>query len=218
MRRFFSHSHVPVDTLNATFLILPEKILPTLSKNLDQKPKILKGKYWTSFKIKKKQASQFFSGQENSNFDFLLINCGHNSHLSALKNPRTTEMKLFFFQDKPFAGEMFRWKQKRIFGNAPEKSLAGFWKKNRIKHRKGWKKKNELLSKFKKNTSHFYSGKYQSRFDNLLKKVGQKSVLSSLKKSKNTQITTKLSWRRAFYWRKVHVIELNATLLTLPER
>ena len=146
----FSNRHVPVDTWMQLCQFCRKKYCHHSGKLWIRNRNDWKENIELPSKLKKKQASQFFSGHENSNFDFLLINCGHNSHLSALKNPRTTKMKLFSFQDNHFAGEIFQWKQKRSFGNAPEKSLAGFWKKNRIKHRKGWKKKEWTSFKNKK--------------------------------------------------------------------
>ena len=127
------------------------------------------------------------SGQENSNFEFLLKRCGHNSYLSALKYPRTNKMKQFFSREN-FWRRTFRWTQKRSFGKAPEKTLAGFWKKTWIKHRKSWKKKGNSLKIKCIYTSHFSSEKDQSSFDNVLKKFGRNSVLSLLKIAKTIKI------------------------------
>ena len=148
--------------------------------------KYWKEKYWTSFKIKKNRLHNF-SRQENSNFDFLLINCGHNSHLSALKNPRTTKMKLYFFKITLLPEKLFGGNKNAALARLPRKVWRDFEKKIGSNSKKDERKKWTSF-KIKKNTSHFYSGKYQSRFDNLLKKVGQKSVLSSLKKAKTHKI------------------------------
>ena len=169
--------------LDANLLSLPENWLPLLTKNLNHKPKLMKGKRLIFFQnLEKKQASHIFYGQEKNGFEVLFKVCGHNSDLTPLKIPRTLKIQQKFSQQKSFFGRILLWAQIMQPWQRSREFFCIILGKFGSKTERIEMKSIELLSKLSKKIDFKNSsGQENSNFEFPLKRCGHNSNHSAVK-------------------------------------